>query len=194
MWANVWELHLPESCCNRNTSIIEIFKLPQCKKSSLYICASWNLKHQGLHFNLPNTMFLSVIMFKNYPVNLSNVNFTESGHWNFIKFLQVISLCRKILHLHSNRHYCEQEPHTAKKLFWGKCHSISPPAMFLSHTGTCEWTEGPEWWLCTVLNQSHTEASHAIGQQLSDLVGFSGQQNKLWKLNLGNPESPMWLY
>lgn len=98
MWANVWELHLAESCCNRNTSIIETFKLPQCKKSSLYICASWNLKHQGLHFNLPNTMFLSVMMSKNYPVNLSNVNFTESGHHNSIKFLQVNSLCRKVLH------------------------------------------------------------------------------------------------
>lgn len=89
---------MSESCCNRNSSIIETFKLPQCKKSSLYICASWNLKHQGLHYNLPDTVFLSVMMFKNYPVNLSNVNFTDSGHHNSIKFLQVNSLCRKILH------------------------------------------------------------------------------------------------
>lgn len=89
---------MSESCCNRNTSIIETFKLSQCKKSSLYICASWNLKHQRLHFNLPNSMFLTVMTSKNYPVNLSNVNFTESGHHNSIKFLQVNSLCRKILH------------------------------------------------------------------------------------------------
>lgn len=98
MWANVWELHLSESFFNRNISIIETFKLPQCKRCSLYICASWNLEHQRLHFNSPNTVFLSVMMPKNYPLNLSNVNFTETGHHSSIKFLQVNSLCRKILH------------------------------------------------------------------------------------------------
>lgn len=98
MWAALWELHLLESCFKRNSSIIETFKLSQCKKSSLYICASWNFKHQGLHYNWPNTVLLSVMMSKNYPVNLSNFNFTDSGHQNSITFLQVNSLCRKILH------------------------------------------------------------------------------------------------
>lgn len=37
-------------------------------------------------------------MSKNYLVNLSIVNFTDSGHQNSIKFLQVNSLCRKILY------------------------------------------------------------------------------------------------
>lgn len=161
MWANVWELHLAESCCNRNTSIIETFKLPQCKKSSLYICASWNLKHQGLRFNLPNTMFLSVMMSKNYPVNLSNVNFTESGHRNSIKFLQVNSLCRKILHQIDttvSRH-CTQ----LRNSFGAS--AMAPPLQ--SRASVTQGRVGELKDLCggsvLFLTQSHTEASHLVG-------------------------------
>jgi len=172
VWANVWELHLLETCCNRNTSIIETFKLSQCKKSSLYICVSWNLKHQRLHFNLPNTMFLSVMMSKNYPVNLSNVNFTESGHHSSIKFLQVNSLCRKTLH---QIYITVSRNCTQLRSSFG----VSATASHLQHycSAMQSYVSEPKDLndgSVLFLRQSHTEASRAIGQQLSDPIGFSG--------------------
>lgn len=158
---NVWELHLSERCCNRNTSIIETFKLPQCKKSSLYIDASWNLKHQGLHCNLPNTIFLSVTMSENYPVNLSNVNFAESGHHNSIKFLQVNSLCRKIL--------CQIDITVSRKSTQLRnspgARSTASPLQPCSSVIQARTTESKDRSDGSVLflRQSHTKASRAVG-------------------------------
>lgn len=186
MWATLWELHLSESCSNRNSSIIETFELPRCKKSSLYICSSWNFKHQGLHCNLPNTMFLSVMTPKNYPVNLSNVNFTDSGYQNSIKFLQVNSFCRKILHqidVSVSRNCTQLRSSSGTS---GTASPLQPrTAIHTDH----ERTEGPEWWFWTVsqVKLCWNQLCHKtrVVRQRWDQC----RQNKLWfwKPDLVNP-------
>lgn len=161
---------MSESCSNRNSSIIETFKLPQRKKSSLYNCASWNFKHQGLHCNLPNTMFLSVMTpknYQNYLVNLSSVNFTDSGHQNSIKLLQVNSLCRKILHQIdvSVSRNCTQLRSSC-----GARGTASPLQPCSSVTQTVRELEDLRDGSALLLRQNCAETSSAIRQELLTML------------------------